>query len=225
MGARGFGRQFNMGIGRRWLPAAAAALTVLAVALLVVERASAQQQPNGPTLSVGKESRDGATIAVPITVRDAQDLGGFQFVLAFDGNILTATGMNKGDFLGSSGREVLCPDPVIETNAIRVSCVTLGQEPAKGADGAGVLATLTFRKGGHGSTALKINSVKLVHPNANEIIPAAIENGVYSDPGSGVLHAWWFWLVIGVAVVTVVAAGAGRVLLARRRAVHSTVDV
>ena len=117
--------------------------------------------------------------------------------------------IQRGDFLGSTGREVACPDPVSqpESGVLRMLCVTLRMEPA-GPDGAGTLATVTFRAVGSGTTDLALSDVRANEPDATEITPVSVQSGVLKVAGSGGFN-WLIWgPVIGVVAVVVVGGGA-----------------
>ena len=82
--------------------------------------------------------------------------------------VLEATAIEEGTFLGSSGREPLCPDAgkQILAGSAKLACVTLGAPVSAGGeagpDGAGVLATVEFTATGKGETPLGLQDVKLV---------------------------------------------------------------
>lgn len=93
----------------------------------------------------------------------------------------------------------------------------------RGADGTGVLATVTFTATGKGETSLSLQDVKLVQAEIDEagapiVIPAGTEDGkVTVAAGDG--FAWLLWApVIGVGAILIAAAGlAGWRRLARGR--------
>ncbi|MEX2246815.1 MAG: cohesin domain-containing protein [Dehalococcoidia bacterium] len=138
-------------------------LLVISSSRVVFAQSTANLKLDAPSAVSSGEEFD-----VSLLVENVVNLGGFQFVLGFDPELVTAIGVTKGDFLGSSGREVVCDDPVLSDSGVRLECVTLGPEPP-GADGAGVLAVVRLRSTGDGSAALALSRTKLVQPNGTEI--------------------------------------------------------
>lgn len=95
-------------------------------------------------------------------VANSTGLGGFEFTFKFDSSVATATAVNFGTFLGSTGRAVSCvTPPTILPGSVNVSCNTLESSP-NGPLGSGVLATITFAPtGALGLTALTFNKTHL----------------------------------------------------------------
>lgn len=199
---------------------------VSAVAVLALAAASATAQtPAGPSVRLqGPQEeipRNQKTVDLQLMVENVQNLGGFQFILNFDPKILEATGAEVGDFLGSSGREVLCKDPTIDEGALRFACVTLRQQPA-GANGSGLLATVHLKVRGSGPTDLSLDKVGLYTPPGEIIPPAAITgSSLVVAGGSGTNWALWGTIIGLAAVAVVVLAGGGLYLLISRRSARS----
>jgi len=152
-------------------------------------------------------------ISVDVVVDEVTNLGGFQFVLSFDPEVLEPLSAAKTPFLGSTGRDVSCADATIDDAALRFVCVTLGPTPA-GADGSGTVASVKFRAKGAGDSDLTLSRVKLVHPDGELIdstmIGASISVGESSEGNRVIVYA-----AIG-AVVALLALGAG-IAVSRRR--------
>jgi hypothetical protein len=166
------------------------------------------------------DERDGtAVIRVDVLVEDVQNIGAFQFVLSYDGDkvAIVDNGIERGPFLGSSGREVYCDEPTIDASALRYACVTLGGEPAEGASGDGTLVSVFFEETGDGNAMFSLSRVQLAEPAGDEI-PVALQEGeirVESDDS-------FPWLIVAVAagaavllVAVVVAAIVRRRVVAR----------
>src|SRR5437868_7429053 len=111
----------------------------------------------------------GVVLDVPVVAHNACDVGGFQFTLAYDPALLTFSSAQPGAFLGSTGRSVQCAGPEQSDGAVAVRCVTLGSPPPDGASGSGTLATVSFVPNDVGQTALSLQDVILVTPDAGTI--------------------------------------------------------
>jgi hypothetical protein len=122
---------------------------------------------------------EGATFSVSLLVENVTNLASYQFTLAWDHLALEFLGASNGTFLGSSGRSVFCPSPIVGENTVRMGCVTSGETPP-GPDGSGVLAVLSFRaeSGTYPATptALDLFDVELSDPLANGI-SAVVQDG------------------------------------------------
>jgi len=169
----------------------------------------------GPIEPVDK----GDEVPFDITVENVENLAGFGIVLSYDPDILDFSGeaihAQKGDFLGSSGREVVCPEPIRDAGSMRFTCLTLRFEPA-GATGSGKLATITLRARGSGTTEVNISRAQLIAVSQEEPppeIPSTTTGTSIEVKGSGGLN-WLIWgPVIGVAVL---AIGGGAAFAAMR---------
>jgi len=122
---------------------------------------------------------EGATFSVSLLVENVTNLASYQFTLAWDQTALEFLGVDNGTFLGSSGRPVFCPSPIVGENTVRMGCVTNGEAPP-GPNGSGVLAVLSFRVESGASfaspTLLHLFDVELSDPLANDI-RAVVQDG------------------------------------------------
>jgi hypothetical protein len=162
----------------------------------------------------------GPEFTVNIVAEDVTNLAAFQFSLSYDPSIIKYVEVKGGDFLGSSGRQPQCLEPMVEQGqpeTLKFNCVTLGPpislNGTPGPDGSGVLAAVTFTPLSGGKTPLELTDAILV---AAEIdaqgrpaqIDAAVGNASLevTSPGDG--FNWTLWgTVIGlVAAVVVVGA-------------------
>jgi len=197
------------------------AVVTALIAVAVSPRVTSAQDTSTKVKVSGTEvERDGEEyIRVDVTVEDVEDLGSFEFVMSWDGHLLEGgeAAIERGDFIGSSGRQVYCEAPVREPYALRYACVTLGQEPREGASGDGLLASVYLRPEGDGSASIQFTHAQLTTP-PGEPIQAEWQSGEVAvssdDSGNGL----WIAIGVGIAAVAVAAvAGAGFVLLRRRR--------
>ena len=124
---------------------------LLAAALLPGGGVSAQTTavqritPVTQTVSVSQPSFD-----VIVTVESVTSLGGYEALITFDSAAVNFISATDSTFLGSTGRTVFCPPPVIQPLAgtlkkLRFGCGTLGPTPPPGVDGDGPLAIVSFQ--------------------------------------------------------------------------------
>jgi hypothetical protein len=148
-------------------------------------------------------------VPVDVTVENARNLAGFQFELKYNADIFEFQEAQKGEFLGSSGREVVCNTPITDVGVVRFTCVTLRFEPA-GPDGAGKLATIFLKPVGSGLTELRLDRVKLspVAEGAPDVPIQSVNATVNVKGGGGGLN-WLIWgPIIGVAAIAVAGGAA-----------------
>jgi hypothetical protein len=197
----------------RFLWCCAAVLAVGAIAL-----SSAAYAQSGTAVvtvtAAAKAPLDGGDMQIQLGVSDVKNLGGFQFVLTVDSKVLQPVSVTKGEFLGSSGREVFCPEPTVDSESVRLSCVTLREQPA-GADGSGTLAIVTLKPEAAGASDLALSHVRLLQPDGTEI-PAKTVDGKLTVTAAD--DSSKNWLIIGgVAAGAVLIVGAGGAFAIRRR--------
>jgi hypothetical protein len=92
--------------------------------------------------------------------------------------------------------------------------VTLRPEPA-GADGGGVLATVTFKPQAAGTTGLALTHVRLLEPDGTEIESKTEDGTLKVSKDSGGSNVWL--IVGGIAVVAVLVIAGGGTFAMRRR--------
>jgi hypothetical protein len=165
-----------------------------------------------------------------VTIDNVKNLGSFQFELTYSATVFELVDpekdAEKGDFLGSNGRPVVCNPPISDAGAgvARFTCVTLGPTP-KGVNGGGKIATMYLHAKGSGSTEVKLERVKLAgvgdptapptDPKALPILPFTVENTTVSVAGSSGMN----WLIWGpVIVIAIIAVAGGGFAAMRMRA-------
>jgi hypothetical protein len=176
------------------------------------------QDERATVLAVAREVEDEGEQAVKldVTVRDVTDLGAFVFILTFKGDLLEVKRIERGEFLGSTDREVTCLEPTIDANALRYTCVTLGDTPREGAEGEGRLATVFFSIKGEGESNIQFSRAQLTTP-PGEPIDTEWQAGVIEIQGDGGM-GWVLYAIIGGVVITgVVVLAAVLALVSRRR--------
>lgn len=122
---------------------------------------------------------------VAVAVQQVTNLGAFQFTLQFDPALLSPVDIVLGPFLGSSGRTVLCLDPVMTASSVQLTCVTLGATPANGAAGSGVLALVTLTALDEGVTPLDLRDVIITDVQGTAIPSAVVDGSRTIAPCSG----------------------------------------
>jgi hypothetical protein len=98
----------------------------------------------------------GATFTVEVRVSDVSSVGGYEFEMAFDGDVVEVLDVEDGGFFEGTGRSVMALEPEIDNGAGRVifGAVTLGD--GAGARGDGRLAVLTLKGVGDGVSDLDL---------------------------------------------------------------------
>jgi hypothetical protein len=146
--------------------------------------------------------KEGGTAYFGVNVENVTNLGSFSFVLQFDPDVFEFAEFQRGDFLGSSGREVVCDEPQTDVGSVRLTCLTLRPEP-EGADGTGSLGVVKLNASGSGTSEITLSRAKLTVPDGTEI-PMKVENtSVDVESTSGV--NWLIWgPVIGIGALIVV---------------------
>ena len=192
----------------------AGALLAMAAIPLSIAASTQNETATVKVTAPSKVAVGSSDLQAQIDVSDVKNLGGFQFVLTVDSKVLKPVSVSKGEFLGSSGREVFCPEPTVDSDSLQLKCVTLRDHPA-GADGNGILATVTLKPEAAGASALALSQVRLLEPDGTEIPSKTADGKVTVAKGGGLSKNW---LIIGaVAAGTVLVVVAGGAFAIRRR--------
>lgn len=113
-----------------------------------------------------------------ITVTDVTNLYGWEIKLYYDSSILNGTSVSEGSFLKGTGETFF--ESTLNNNydathgRIKVFNTLLGETP--GANGTGILCTVTFKTRDLGISALDLEDTILADINSN-LIPHIIANG------------------------------------------------
>jgi hypothetical protein len=120
----------------------------------------------------------GRAFAVSVMIDQAEDLGGFEFTLLFATTAVTVDDVAVGDFLGSTGREVIPVGPTIDNQTGMASFAVATVPPGTpGPSGTGVLATVTLTAQSRGESSLDLQNVVVLDTSADRQTPT-IEDGV-----------------------------------------------
>lgn len=223
---------------------------VIGVLLLAASTGAATAQQPAPVTVRPEATQQGDQLTVDIIAEDASGVGAFQMVLSWDQNVLSYMDVKVGPFLGSSGRQPLCPEPVTDAGALRFACVTFNPAPsatataspevtatpaagtqsaapapttAPGASGTGVLAQVRFKVLKGSKTRLALSRVILANPEAQAIPSASSDLTTNVDGPGGSSNAMWFVLggVAGAILLAAIVVG----LIRRGRGGASAGDV
>ena len=203
--------------GARWIGVVGVAACLVGAAVGVgmsMQRASAQSGDALVRVVPQKDliKKGDNPVAIDITIENVKNEASFQFDLLYNTDIFatsaaaddpSAAFAQKGDFLGSTDRQVVC-NPASNPGVVRFTCVTLGVAPA-GPDGGGVLATVFLKAIGSGKTDLNLErlSAQEVGIDAKDI-PLSVQNASINVTGGGGIN-WLLWIPIIVVAVLVVA--------------------
>ncbi len=126
------------------------------------------------------------TYEVQLNVEQVQDLASFESAVTYDAKQLQLESVTFGDWLASSGRQVIHLGPEIDNVAGRVALGAISLGAAPGVNGDGVLATLRFRVLAPGDATLTLAKAKMTNSQGSEI-PLAVEAGhVTITPGRAI---------------------------------------
>jgi hypothetical protein len=120
--------------------------------------------PENPQVLTGLEI--GVSFTINITITNVTDLYGSQFALYYVSSILNATGYTEGSFLKQDGAstfftEVDFTDNYNATHG-RVFLALTRVTVAKGVNGTGTLAQITFKTKSYGNSPLHLEETKLI---------------------------------------------------------------
>jgi len=140
-----------------------------------------------PQTTIGRVSE---TFSISVSVAEVTDLYGWEFKLYYRNDILNATEVMEGPFLKTGGPTYFTGAPS-ETGGIwnnynathgriHAWCTLLGEIP--GVDGAGVLATITFKAMKSGESNLTLSRTFLINSKVSEI-PHETMDGFFRTEG------------------------------------------
>jgi len=118
----------------------------------------------------------GEIIEVAVYIKDVTNLGGFQFDIYYDPDIISVneSGAVLGTTIESSGRSVSILGPQIKSGRVTSGCFSFGDQP--GFNGSGNLMTLIFTVKGGGESSLSLRNITLTDTDAHTISVGNIQN-------------------------------------------------
>lgn len=130
----------------------------------------------------------GSQFTVPVTVKGAQNLTGFQFDLTFAPSVLEAIHVEEGDFLRSDGTSTLWVDSKINQVQGVIKRVAAVRLNGTGKSGDGTLALIAFRAKSPGKSPLSLTKVELSNPDAQTIPHQAVSGEVTVEDSKTVVR-------------------------------------
>ncbi|MEA3375386.1 MAG: PKD domain-containing protein [Chloroflexota bacterium] len=120
--------------------------------------------------------QEGESFTMSVAVAEVANLGGFEFDLVFDPEAITVTDVRLGDFLASSGNNVVALGPR-DGGSGRPIFGGFSYGEGEGAFGLGTLATLDLMLVSETETILRLEDVQLVASDANRITVGSVGEG------------------------------------------------
>lgn len=162
-------------------------LLLLFVLLALPAAAALAQEPAVVTLQpVAFVPLEGETFTTDVTVENTQDLLGFQFDVNFDPAVFAVESIELGPFLSSTGRSAQALGPDLRSAAegrVVYGGFTLGSPDQPGAEGAGVLATITWRVVQPADFSATLSRVQLAGPGG-QALPGSDTSPPPAQPAS-----------------------------------------
>jgi hypothetical protein len=118
----------------------------------------------------------GGTDELAVAVGDVRNLAAFELEVSWNPDVFEVTGVQLGDFLGSTGREVIPVEPVIDNGNGRLSYGAASVGDAPGPSGHGDLFAIKVAAKTVGETAVEIAASTLTDPGAG-LIPHDVGHG------------------------------------------------
>lgn len=157
-------------------------LTIVLASMAIV-RAGAQQATVQVVPAAYTVPNVGLTFDVNVTVQGVENLYGYEFKLFYSNDILNGTSVKQGPFLKTGGFSTLFhvaafTDSYNSSHGL-LNLFCLRTANATGVNGAGTLATVTFKStSANGPSALSLADVKLSTPDATSIPVATFDGEV-----------------------------------------------
>lgn len=149
-----------------------ALLSLLALLALPAVTALAQDAATVTLQPVAFVPLEGETFTTDVTVENTKDLLGFQFDVNFDPAAFAVESIELGPFLSSTGRSAQPLGPDLRDAASGRAVYggfTLGAQDQPGAEGSGVLATITWRVVQPADFSATLSRVQLAGPGGQAL--------------------------------------------------------
>lgn len=171
-------------------------------------------QPTNNTAEPGQNFKVNATV----TSVTEDSLYGWETWIDFNPSIINVIDATEGPFLKTTGYQTFWITRINNTEGtLRIGALFQPPNlPPNGAVGNGVLATITFKVVGRGTTSLRFDYTDLytVIGGYNSPISHSAEDGSFSNAG----FALSLELIVAIVVVVAVGGGTALLLYKRRRA-------
>jgi hypothetical protein len=195
-----FGMHYRLKPFSTFAPALAGLLLITAGLAVAGPSAHAQSptmrvEPASQTVDVG-----GGNFTVNIRIDNVTNLGAYDIELTFNPSVLRFVAVEDSGFLGSTGRQLRCPSPFLDSlnkpgDTLRFGCATQASTPPQpdgstlpGPSGSGVLASVTFAPRAAGNSLLTPGSESGWAPPfvpGDEIIPVVMRGAQVTVVGEG----------------------------------------
>jgi hypothetical protein len=139
---------------------------------LAVDMATVGIDPAAATVSRGE------VFDVDVVIEGADDLGAYEFAMAFDPDVVEVVDVVDGGFLGSTGRDVHPVSPVINnTTGMVTFAASSSNAGTPGPDGDGTLAVITLEAVGRGASDLDLGEVIVSNTEAEPAV-VTVQDGM-----------------------------------------------
>lgn len=173
------------------------AAPLLLLIVLTLSSGTVAGAPNAPTVTLSPNPLTmpvGATRTLQVQISGAQDLGAFEFIIAYDPTVVRVNTVTLESLLGSTGNTATLLGPIIDHSAgtVRFAAYTVGT--TAGPNGSGPLATVQLQGLRDGASALNFTKVRITNRAATVAPDATAVNGsVVVGQGAGP-RLWLPWL-------------------------------
>ncbi|MGD8969161.1 MAG: PKD domain-containing protein, partial [Anaerolineae bacterium] len=122
---------------------------------------------------------NGEIFIVDVRIEGAEDLAGYECHMTFNPAVVQIQSVDNGPFLGKTGRDVVTTPVALDNGAgiVAFAAFSVGEDTDPGADGDGVLATITLEAVAVGTSFLDLQVVRLFDTDGDEEAPATIQDG------------------------------------------------
>jgi general secretion pathway protein D len=118
----------------------------------------------------------GGIVNVNVSIANVTDLYAYQFDLAFDAGVLSASTVSEGAFLSGGGATFFVPGTIDNAAGTITFTVNTLLGPTPGVSGTGALAGIRFNGEAVGTSAVTLSNVVLLDSAGTDIV-ATVENG------------------------------------------------
>jgi len=146
--------------------------------------------PSSTTATVGDR------LFIDVIASDVLDLYAFQFDVAFDPVVLGAQGITEGGLLSAVDATFFVPGSIDNTAGRLVLTANTLLGPISGANGSGVLATLSFQVLAAGISNLVLDNVLALDSALNDIAVDTVAARISAMPAAGVPEPATFALLL-----------------------------
>ena len=157
-----------------------------------------------PVLSLQPSSQvvqPGQSFSLDVDISNAAELFSFQFDLAFDPNVLSATSITEGPFLPSGGSTFFIPGTIDNSGGTITTTDDSLIGAISGVTGNGTLATVSFQAFALGTSPITLSNVILLDSNLADITSNTVDGTVTVVPEPAT------WLLLATGCTGLVAYG------------------